>query len=220
MNKHKHYQAPWLRYVMSCVLSVLVVALMIAVPGCAQKESPAELGIPAHFTTYTDEAGLFSISYPPDWEPALSQMEALEQATKELLESIEADVPLEQASMIFSCELTSAGELDAGMNITVESLPGFGWTLDEVVEAGTQMAKDMFEEYHEFSRLKTTIGGREAVIVDWEGSFTGLPRMRNLQMTVLADKVAWYLTCSAIPEKFNDFEDDFYAIVRSLRILK
>ena len=72
MNKRKHGKAPWLRYVMSCILSVLVVALMIAVTGCAQKEAPAELEIPAHFTTYTDEAGLFSISYPPEWEPALS----------------------------------------------------------------------------------------------------------------------------------------------------
>jgi hypothetical protein len=48
------------------MLSVLVVALAIAVPGCAEKEAHTEPEIPAHFTTYTDEAGLFSISYPPD----------------------------------------------------------------------------------------------------------------------------------------------------------
>ena len=55
---------------------------MTIVPGCAQeevqKESIVEPEIPAHFSTHTDEMALFSISYPPDWEPALSVMEELE----------------------------------------------------------------------------------------------------------------------------------------------
>ena len=80
MNIHNFRRIFGFRYVELCIASVLVLALVIVAPGCAEEEPPTviEPEIPAHFTTYTDEAGLFSISYPPDWEPTLSQMEAVE----------------------------------------------------------------------------------------------------------------------------------------------
>jgi len=220
MNKDKHYKAPWLRSIVLCILSVLVVALVIALPGCTQKEAPSEPEIPARFTTYTDEAGLFSISYPPDWELALSLIEDLEEFTKELITSIESDLPLERTSTIFFAGLPTEMGYDPNVTIGVESLLGVGWTLDKVVESGTRGIKDIAQEYHEYSRIKTTIGGREAVIIDSEVYFPGLPKQHSLQMTTLVGKVAWYLTCSATLEKFSDFEDDFHAIVRSLRIFK
>ena len=76
---------------------------MIATLGCAEEKPPLspEPPIPAHFTTYTDELGLFSISYPPDWELALSLVKGFEESSKELLKSMEFDLPLESTSMIF-----------------------------------------------------------------------------------------------------------------------
>lgn len=220
MNKHKHYEAPWLRCIVSCALSVLVVAFTIVAPGCAQKEVLVEPEIPAHFTTYTDEAGLFSISYPPDWEPALSLIEGLEQATKDLIESIESDLPLERASAIFCAGLPTETGYMPNVNIVVESLPGILWTLDNVVEAGIRGIKEIVQEYHEFSRVKTTVGGREATIVDSEGTIPGLPKQHSLQLIMLVGKTAWFVTCTPPTGEFSKWEDDFDAIVRSLRILK
>ncbi len=220
MNKHKHYKAPWLRYVMSCVLSVLVVALMIAVTGCTQKEAPSELQIPSHFTTYTDEAGLFSISYPPDWEPALWAIEDLEQATKDLIESIESNLPLEKVSGIFFAGVPTETGYMPNVNIVVESLPGVVLTHDRVVEAEIRGIKEIVQDYHEFSRIKTTIGGREATILDWEGTIPGLPKQHSLQLIMLVGKVAWLVSCTPPTGEFNKWEEDFDAIVRSLRILK
>ena len=176
--------------------------------------------IPAHFTTYTDEANLFSISYPADWELALWAIEDVEQFAKELIESIESGLPLERASVIFIAGLHTEIGFSPNVNIGVESLPGVGWTLDEVVEASFQTVKDLLEDYREFSRVKTTIGGREAVIVEWAATAPSVGRLHVLMMTTLVGKTIWVVTCTPESGKFDQSEDDFYAIVRSLRILK
>lgn len=222
MNKQKHRKAPRLRAVMSCVLSILVVALMVAVVGCAEEKPPAapEPEIPAHYTTYTDEAGLFSISYPPDWEPALSLIEGLEETIKEVITSIEAEAPVERFNLIFIAGLPTEMGYEPSVNIGVESLPGVIWTHDEVVEAEIRGIKDFVQDYHEFSQVKATIGGREATIVSWEGTYPQLGRVHNLQMFTLVGKTAWIVTCTPPAGEFSEWEDDFHAIVRSLRILK
>ena len=212
-----------------CSVILLVLLPMALVVGCQGEPAPAtptptptpaEPTIPAHFTTYTDEAGLFSISYPPDWEPALSLIEGLEQATKDLVESIESDLPLERASAIFFAGLPTETGYMPNVNIVVESLPGILWTLDNVVEAGIRGIKEIVQEYHEFSRVKTTVGGREATIVDSEGTIPGLPKQHSLQLIMLVGKTAWFVTCAPPTGEFSKWEDDFDAIVRSLRILK
>lgn len=205
---------------MSCILSVLVVAVMIAVPGCAQKEAPPEPQIPAHFTTYTDEAGLFSISYPPDWELALSIIEDLEQAVKELVQSIESDAPIERASIIFFAGAPVETGWMPNVNIVVESLPGLTWTHDEAVEAEVQGIKQIYPDYRQFSRTDTTIDGRKATIIDSEATIPGFGKTQQLQMFALVGKIVWIVTCTSEPGKFSESEEDFYAIVRSLRILK
>ena len=226
MNKNKHYKAPWLRYVMSCVLSVLVVALMIAVPGCAQKESPAELEIPAHFTTYTDEARLFSISYPPDWKPFPSWLEELGVLSKDFFKGYDSDASLVGLFFVFIAEAPrDLGGSSPNVNIVVQALSDMTmrgwWTLDEIVEAKLQRTKEIKEGYHEFSRVSTIIGGREAVIIDWESSSSELgKKARSIQMFLIADNLVWKVTCYVDSQQFSDFEDDLHAIVRSLRILK
>jgi len=210
-----------------CSVILLVLLPMALVVGCQGEPAPAtptptptpaEPTIPAHFTTYTDEAGLFSISYPPDWEPALSLIEGLEEATKELLESIELDLPLERVSAIFFAGVPTEMGYAPNVNIVVESLPGVMWTHDKVVEAEIEGLKDVVDDYHEFSRIKTTISGREATIVEWEGTYPQLGRGHQLQMFMLVGKVAWIVTCTPPSGEFSKYEDDFHAIVRSLRI--
>lgn len=202
------------------VIALLAAAVVgaISFTGCVQKEALPEPEIPAHYITYTDETGLFSISYPPDWEPALFLIGDLDKATEELLTSIEEDLPLERARTLFLAGLPTEAGYAPNMSVLVESLPGIIWTHDQVVEAEIQAIKDVVEDYHEFSRVKTTIGGREATIVDWEGTVPlGL---RSLQAIILVGKVAWVVTCVPPAGEFSKWESDFHAIVRSLRIFK
>ena len=210
------------RFILALRAVAVVVAILFA--GCvgaspsavAPAETPLEPQIPSHYTTYTDEADLFSISYPPDWEPALFFIEDLDKATEELLTSTEEDLPLERSRTLFIVGLPIETGYLPNVNVLVESLPGIVCTHDQVVEAEIQGVKDVVEDSHEFSRVNTTIGGREATIVDWKGTIPlGLHR---LQAIILVGKVAWVVTCTPPAGDFSKWESDFHAIVRSLRI--
>jgi len=211
------------RFIIALLAVVVVDAILFAgcirvPPPAAPAEAPLEPQIPAHYTTYTDEADLFSICYPPDWEPALFFIEELDKATGEVLASIEKDLPLERDRTLFLAGLPTEAGYIPNVKVLVESLPGIIWTHDQVVEADIQGIKEVVGDSHKFSRVKTTIGGREATIVDWEGIVPlGL---HSLQVIILVDKVAWVVTCMPPAGEFSKWESDFHAIVRSLRILK
>ncbi len=204
------------------LIGLILVMLLVPVSCGAPPPAPvSEPPIPAHFTTYTDEAGFFSISYPPDWElPPVSAIELLEEAIKEVITSIESDAPVEKVNTIFFAGLPTEAGYMPSVNIVVESFPGIVWTHNNMVEVEIRGIKNFVEDYHELWRVKTTVGGREATIVECEGTYLKLGKYHWLVMLTLVDKTAWTVTCTASPEKFSDFEDDLHAIVRSLRILK
>ena len=188
--------------------------------------SVSEPAIPAHFTTYTDEAGFFSISYPPDWEPFPSWFEELGALSKDFFKLYDSYASITGLFFVFIAEAPRESEVSsASVNIVVQPLSDMtmrGWqTLDEIIDAKLHRTKEIKQGYHEFSRINTIIDGREAVIIDWE-SYTSDSngKVRCIQMFTIADKLVWKVTCYADSEKFSDFEDDLHAIIRSLRILK
>lgn len=217
--KQKHYT----RHVMLCLLSVFIVGLIIVVPGCAQeeiqKEAIVEPEIPTHFSTYTDEMALFRISYPPDWETALSIIEEAREYIDEAIRNIDENLPMGKVSFLFFAGLPIETGYMPNVSIALEPLPLGVSTNDEYAEAGIQGIKSVIEDYHKFTQIKTTIDGREAIIIEAEGTFPGLPKTHTLQMYIIQGKNGWAVTCTSIGE-FSKWEDDFYAIVRSLRILK
>lgn len=202
------------------ILAVLIIGLLLL--GACAPTSVSESAIPAHFTTYTDEAGLFSISYPPEWELALSEeIEVLEQFIKEVITSIESDAPVERSGAIFFAGVPTETGYMPSVNIMVEALSGIVWTHDKLVEAEIKGVKHFVQDYHELSRVKTTVGGREATIVEYEGTYPKLDKKYHfLVMVTLVGKTAWIVTCTALPDEYSKWEDDFNAIVKSLRVLK
>lgn len=207
------------RLILSSVLSLIIGVSTIVLPGCGQG-TITEPEIPAHFTTYTDESKLFSISYPPEWETALWAIEEIEESMEMLLQSVESDLPLETGGMIFYAGLPIKMGYLPNVNIAVDSLPESVQTLDEIVEAGTQVMKRFTLDYHKFSRVKTTIGEREAIIDEFETTYPQTGTYHQLQMTMLVGKNYWVATCTPPSGEFNKWEDNFNSIVRSLRILK
>lgn len=224
-------------------VSLLLVAVLVllscapAVEGEEEEAEPetsvsetsepiSEPAIPAHFTTYTDDSGFFSVSYPSDWEPFPSKFEGIIPFSKDLFKGYDSDVSLTGLFFVFLAELPAEPSTSSpNMNIVVQSLSDMtsrGWrTIDEIVEAKLQRTEEIRQDYHEFSRFNTIIGGREAVIIDWGNSYPDLDKKaRTVQMFMIADKLVWKVTCYVDSEKFSDFEDDLHAMVRSLRILK
>ena len=223
-----------LRYVMTCLLSIIVLASLIAISGCTKKATPTKEATQPptiqtitppttpttkpNYTTFTDEAGLFSISYPPDWGTDLSILQDEKTTAKDIITALDSDSQLEKVYTIFLAGINGKGY--PYVNIVVESMPGVEWTNDKVVEAGIAGITQLVPDYHLFSQVKTTVDGREATILDWEGTISEVGKSHVLQMVVLVGKTAWFVTCTPPLGEFSNWEEDFQTIVRSLRILK
>ena len=200
--------------------AVVVIVLIVIIAGIPSQQAEPEPPIPAHFTTYTDGLGLFSISYPPEWELALEYMDETEQAAKDIISSIDSDLPVEKLSLLFMAGVHSQIGLFPSVNIVVEPCPLTIFTHDSMVKWETEGIEEFISDYYEFSRVKTTIDGRTATIFVCQGTFPDALTCRNMQTLLLVGRTVWVVTCTALPEEYSKWEDDFDAIVRSLRILK
>lgn len=179
----------------------------------------AESTIPSQFSTFTSE-GLFSISYPPDWEPVQSVVEELETWAKELLLDIDAGLPVDQVTAIFIAGLPYFSGWSPNINITIQSLTGQTINLDMMVDAAVEGVRVYIDDFKEYSRINTTVDGRDAIIIEWEGTIPTLPKTRVLQMHTIIDKIDWIVTCTPPSGEFGEWEEVFYNILNSFRYLK
>lgn len=213
-----------MKKLMVLLVSVLLLVLTIGTIGCGGGEEAGstptpEPTTPADFTTYTSE-GLFSISYPPDWTPATSVMGELWEEVKEQMESEVPGVSLGDAEMLFLAGIPTEEGYYPNIGIVVESRsPGYR-TLNEVVEANDAFDREYTTGYQVLSQVKTTIDEREAVVIDSVDDEPGFGKWRYIQMFMVKDKFAWMVIGSAEFDDFKHYEDTFYDIARSFRILK
>jgi hypothetical protein len=175
----------------------------------------SETPIPSDYNTYTSE-GLFSISYPSDWLLNLPLMRSFEEEIKQLIANIESNLPMESGPIVFLAGIPTEEGYNPSVSIGIGSPPVATWTLDSV--AGTMVDNPDLEE-SVFSQVKTTVDGREAVIIDFQVEPMPDTTYHYLWMVTLVGKTAWLISCQVSPEMFSDYEEDFYAIVRSFRIL-
>jgi len=209
----------------------LIMAVAIGAIGCSEKASPTptpEPTVPPNFTTYTDENNLFSISYPQDWETPLAMLEDIRQATIELYNSMNLNIPVpaDVQFNIFTAGKLKENGLNPNLNITAYTLDPGLQSLDANVEANVRGFKAFSKDMHVLSRVKTTIDGKEAEIIEIGGFVEGTSGGMSikleghmLQMYTIGSGNVWIVQCITLEEEYSYFENDFYYILRSFRIL-
>ena len=200
----------------ACIVAVIVIVVIATYPPTSIEPEPA---IPAHYVTYTDALGLFSISYPPEWELNLESMDDIENFAEEMISSITSDIPVGETHFLFMAGLPITGGYMPNANIVVEPLAAAISTHDDMVAAAIQSLKLVLPDYHEYSRVKTTVDGRTATIIECEVIIPGFGTLHYMFMCCLVNRTIWTVTCTALPDEYSEWEDDFNAVVRSLRIL-
>lgn len=202
------------------VLAVLMTGSLL-LGACGGHTAPdSDPEVPESYTTYTDETGLYSISYPADWQLLLSLLEDADAALESVAASLESGLPLETARVIFLAGLKIEGGYAPNVNIMVTPLPAGETSPDGALEAEIEITKQTVTDYRELSRAEITVDERAATIVEWEGSYPDLGEIRLLHMAVVVEQTVWIVTCTAPTEEFIQWEDDLQEVVRSLRILK
>jgi hypothetical protein len=201
-----------LAVIIACIIASIVIVVLVTHPPTSMGSEPP---IPAHFTTYTDELGLFSISYPPELELGLEFID--EQATQNIISSMNSGLPIEETYTVFNAGLTMQG----AVVVAVEPLPCTVSKHDQMVTAAIEGIKLVSSDYQELSRVRTTVDGRPATIVEynftppWSG-----PTLRSVTMLCMVHRNLWAVGCSTLPDEYSNWEDTFDAIVRNLRILQ
>jgi len=207
-----------LRLVGSVALAVVATLVGMAwtvMPPLTTLPKTPETPIPESFSTYTSE-GFFSISYPPDWVPVMSIIEELEKEIKLYGKSLGLESQVREMQVVFSAGKKTE---DGGtLYLTVLVQPRDFWPLDTMVEAANEWAKENIEQYVEYSRVSTTIGGKKAIIQTYQGYDVDHVLSRYTISYVVGEEFIWTVVCGSDSQNFDAYADTFDDIVRSLRV--
>lgn len=180
--------------------------------------------IPSNFTTYTHE-GLFSISYPKEWEPALSIIEGMRKEVNGYINSIGGTGFSDEAQIVFFGGISSIdNSYNPNVNVTIipvniqkidlKILEGL---VDMMIQGYTEQA----EEFKKIFQKTEVINGKQAVLLECEARYPNIGSLHALQTILYDGEFVWSITCGVIPPlSFSTYKDDIYAIPRSLKILR
>ncbi len=210
--------------------TITLMLMVVVASACSVQQAPPTFEplptptTPPSFVTYKDEANLFTIEYPTEWELGLSFLPDLEKATKDLLLGKQSDLPVGNIGMVFFVGYPTGEGFDPNVNIVAEALPE-KMSVDEYAEASQRLLKDLFAGYRSHGQSAVVVGGREGVILDYEVDLSNVVpgavgKQRNLQLFTVDDKVAWAITCSIISAKVPDNLRICESVLRSFKILR
>jgi hypothetical protein len=188
----------------------------VIVPSISLRSLPETFIISNSFSTYSSP-GFFNISYPKDWLPLTSKMAEIEADMKR---SANARLGI-AANQVNSFQLLFAGgkETNDGdfhmVQVTIQ--PKDIWPLASVVESTYVLGKKSIPQFIEFSRIKTRIGGREAIIQTGQYSEENY-LIGYMSAYILARDHIWIVNCACDSNNLATNLNTFDQVVRSLRV--
>jgi hypothetical protein len=209
------------------IFSIFVVTalLLTCVAGCssagAKTTTTTEaFQVPADFTTYTDETGLYSIAYPNQWEP-VADIAGFSANVKQALNDLNTGANLDAASMLFLSGLKNSTGYYPSVTMVVEPASVLMLNNDIAVQAEVNGIKQGTTNYQEVSRTKLSINGKSAAIVEYKANFSATtPLMHDYLLVCLSGKTIWTVTCTAMDTDYTSYSADFDNVFKSFQILK
>lgn len=202
------------------VVGAVVSAVMVAAPSSVARQevlTSGEPDIPSHFSTHTEE-GVFSISIPAEWSVAPDVI--VEEWAKAIAESLTSGGDSADVEYLFLAGVMSSDGYYPAVSVVTYPRTLLAWTLDAVVRGESQWERENMQGYHEHSQVKTLVGGKEAILVNWEVQEPGRGMWQYFELYTLDGGVVWKVTCASQKGDFDTFAGDFDSVVRSLRILR
>jgi len=179
--------------------------------------------LPSHFTTYTADSGVFSISYPSDWEVPMDLIAEMKEATVDLFQpdiTPELAEAVRKANMVFVAGAKTESGYNPNVNVTVQVTEHTSGSLDKLIDISEQEFRQSVRDFQEVSRTKAIVDGHDALIVEFQYAVPAASSLcHSLLMTVRAKRSMWFVTCTVLPPlEFGDVADDFSAVLQSLRL--
>ena len=168
--------------------------------------------VPSYYTTYTDDARLFSISYPYYWQTPMGEVASVRQGIEKAATTLKSGLPLESASMMFFAGLDNARRYDPLIVVAVEP-PAAGISTQKQLVV-TEIER-MQEDFNLISRVDVTVSGKKATVLMWSNPALG--DAHAIEMLLLTGHSVW-LVVGATADTTSKWDVDFNTIVRSLQI--
>lgn len=167
-------------------------------------------------TAYSDEQRLFSLSYPSDWRIS-PNIGAVEARVKETMQKLMSGQDVESFSLLFAVGRPADVGLNPNVTIGVQTLPVV-LTVDQAAEGSVQGIKQVDPGYKEISRTRTSIDGKDAVIIELEAALPGTQRYHFLQLYIVNEKTVWVVQCITTIDEFPTYRNMLDKVLRSFRI--
>ena len=210
---------------LACVLSVVV-----TISGCSghKTTNPATISatetrfqVPADYTTYTDDVGLFAISYPQDWKVDLSVVDSPDVTS--LLKDIQSGLADWKGNYVFFAGVPASAGYQPNVNISVTPIPSGFSAYDDLVTSEINGLKQLMPDFQQYSMVNTSVSGRRATIIECQGSFTSgeltaIGKVHDLFLMTLAGNTLWVVSCTSFGNIYDQWSSDFNNIVKSFKL--
>jgi hypothetical protein len=159
--------------------------------------------VPATYTTYTDPNGLFTISYPADWEIPQENKQQIAEVSSQVYQFLNGTIESQ----------FTGGPLFTARKQQPFAVINLGFSVHDLHPTPGYSNENL-------SIYKTTADSHNAILVECDGWDPDAGKFRVLSMKIILYQNSWQIQCSARPEDYAKWENDFRTIAGSLRILK
>lgn len=173
--------------------------------------------VPPNYLTYEDDTGLFSISFPPDWQanpPGITSTPLL--PGTDVVESIKSGIPLASTGSVAYLNAPSGA---AWCVVQAGPLLDKHRTVEEVAAEQRDEIRQYASRIDLIQEESILVDGRESVIQELELNLGGV-KTHSLALVMNYANTTWTTTCTidTTVSVYAEYQAAFYSILGSLRI--
>jgi hypothetical protein len=115
--------------------------------------------------------------------------------------------------MVFTATGPAHGKFAPNVNVMIQDT---ATTVKEFVDLSVGQMKQLGLKIHSQKMMK--VAGRDAVEFDYQGSVNGAQDLRFLSLSVIEKDRVVLVTCTSLPDAFDEGEAEYRACLKSLRL--
>jgi len=197
---------------------LLVLAGCTGTDGTSTQAQETEWAVPASYTSYTDSTGLFTISYPANWEELPDSAGVDETEMENLIEKINSGT-LDDAGPIYYWGFPSENSFNPTCSLVVEPRGNSQRDIRQVMEESIGFMQEIWTGFQQISLEYGKKDGRDIATLEYLATISET-QVHSLVQVTIDGNVIWTNGCIVrlTSVEYRWYEIPLNQIVRSLEI--
>lgn len=207
-----------MKHLMVISILFLVLAGCTGTDATSSQAQETEWAVPASYTSYTDNTGLFTLSYPGNWEAIPNPTGVDESEMENLIEKINSG-NLDDAGPVFFWGFPSDNGFNPTCSLVVEPRGKSQRDIQQIMEDSISLMNDFWGGIQQISLEYEVIDGREIAVLEYLATISEV-EVHSLVLVTIDKDVIWTNGCVVrlASVEYRWFEIPLNKIVRSLEI--